>query len=324
MRLVLFGWIVVSILSVHEAAADPHSRDSGKSVEVNRNLGEGQAKQSSAAPKQNEGKQEQAETGLTAAPPAIETVEPVPSAEYNPPCPKGQDDRRSDLCAQWKAADSAADAAWWAKWQTFLSFAGIAGLLYSLHLTRTATRTAVDAYRAEQRPWVQITAIITSDMIAVNDKWRLWINVQLSNIGKGPAIDIDVKSSFLIVTDEEKLEDILRDAFCRFRLNSIKERDEAALQGEIVFPGVESDNPNEWQSKTNRNGKFYIAVLMSVTYRSPTERETDPPFIHQSAKACLIGLQVERGRPTPIDWGRGAEAIGRLATFTFSGASFAD
>lgn len=44
---------------------------------------------------------------------AVENANEAP--EYNPPCENGEDDRRSDLCAQWRAADaarSAANATW--------------------------------------------------------------------------------------------------------------------------------------------------------------------------------------------------------------------
>ena len=58
---------------------------------------------------------------------------------------RNQDNRSSDLCAQWKAADSAFAAAWWAKWQTLLSLVGVIGLLYNLYLTRTATNIALAA-----------------------------------------------------------------------------------------------------------------------------------------------------------------------------------
>lgn len=53
---------------------------------------------------------------------AIERGNEPPS--YNPDCPKGADDRRSDLCAQWKAADAAHEAASWASWTWYLLLVG--------------------------------------------------------------------------------------------------------------------------------------------------------------------------------------------------------
>lgn len=48
------------------------------------------------------------------------------------PCAKGSDDRTSDLCAQWKAADSADMAATWTKWTGL--FTGLSALLGVLTL----------------------------------------------------------------------------------------------------------------------------------------------------------------------------------------------
>jgi len=41
-------------------------------------------------------------------------------------CQPGHEDRQSDLCAQWKAADAAADSAYWTFWTFILSVAGLA------------------------------------------------------------------------------------------------------------------------------------------------------------------------------------------------------
>lgn len=76
---------------------------------------------------------------------ATKTVNPVKPTEYERPCDPSQDRRGSDLCAQWKAADGTVEGAVWAKWQTILSTIGVAGLIYSLHLTRKAVKAATDA-----------------------------------------------------------------------------------------------------------------------------------------------------------------------------------
>lgn len=79
------------------------------------------------------------------APPVRPPVETVPSAKYQPPCRDPKDHDRCDLEAQWKAADAADKSAWWAAIQAWLSLAGIVGLIYSLVLTRRATKVAVEA-----------------------------------------------------------------------------------------------------------------------------------------------------------------------------------
>lgn len=94
--------------------------------------------------------------------PAAPKTDVTPSPD--PGCPDRKDDRHSDLCAQWKAADAAADASWWAMAAFYLGVAGTAGLLLSIHYTRravaaaavanTTAREGIEAEKAAQRPWV--------------------------------------------------------------------------------------------------------------------------------------------------------------------------
>lgn len=73
---------------------------------------------------------------------AVEVIERPKKPE---PCGPNWYGSKDDLCAQWKAADSAAEAATWANWQLWLSGAGIVGLLFSLYYTRKAVLVAEDA-----------------------------------------------------------------------------------------------------------------------------------------------------------------------------------
>ena len=118
---------------------------------IARDLSEDPKPQNTAQGEQPSSNAQQSGSSGAVAPATIEPVKQVESAEYSAPCHKDQDNRNSDLCAQWKAADSAANAAWWAEIQTYLSAAGIIGLLYSLYLTRTATKVAVDATKDADR-----------------------------------------------------------------------------------------------------------------------------------------------------------------------------
>lgn len=78
-------------------------------------------------------------------PRAPQSVDQVESFKYHAPCKSPQDHDQCDLEAQWKAADSAEQAAYWAFWQTILSGAGIVGLLVSLWFTGAAARSASQA-----------------------------------------------------------------------------------------------------------------------------------------------------------------------------------
>ena len=70
------------------------------------------------------------------------------------PCDKGVDNRNSDLCAQWKAADAASRAAFWAMIGTLVASLGTAGLYWQIVLTRRA---------------IQETGRATSEMVRSNE-----------------------------------------------------------------------------------------------------------------------------------------------------------
>jgi hypothetical protein len=106
--------------------------------------------------------EQRANTEVAQPPPApsgLPAVEAVDTAKYKPPCRQPQDHDACDLEAQWKAADAARDAASRGWWQMVFSAFGLAGLLYSLVLTRRATNVAVaatkDADKALPRPTVE-------------------------------------------------------------------------------------------------------------------------------------------------------------------------
>jgi len=89
--------------------------------------------------------------GLSHVPRPIKSVEVRDGAEEKWPCTPGQDNRNSDLCAQWKAADSASDSAWWAMASTILAAVGTAGLFWTLFYTRQALKLASDSARDQDR-----------------------------------------------------------------------------------------------------------------------------------------------------------------------------
>lgn len=67
-------------------------------------------------------------------------------------CAKGIDDRRSDLCAQWKAADAAREAVLWAVWS------GLA-VVVALILTMEANRIARETGKKQTRAYVGIEEV---------------------------------------------------------------------------------------------------------------------------------------------------------------------
>lgn len=88
--------------------------------------------------------QSRAATGKLIVPSMPVTQAPV----LERPCHEGQDNRQSDLCAQWKAADAANKAAWWAAFGTIVAMIGTAGLYWQIVLTRKAVEDTAEATRA--------------------------------------------------------------------------------------------------------------------------------------------------------------------------------
>jgi hypothetical protein len=106
--------------------------------------------------------------------------------EAEKPCPKEQENRNSDLCAQWKAAHAAADAAE-ASWYQFRL--GVGGLIVGF-LTLVAAgvaayfaKKAADYMIAGQRAWLR--AEITPIMISHSEigDIDIWIEITIRNMG---------------------------------------------------------------------------------------------------------------------------------------------
>jgi hypothetical protein len=104
-----------------------------------------QAPRPETQPKQAEVSNQVGKSAQTIPPPPFEPVQPVQRRITERPCEPGQDNRQSELCAQWKAADAATDAAYWA-WASFwLGLAGTVGLIATLYYTRKAVLAAEEA-----------------------------------------------------------------------------------------------------------------------------------------------------------------------------------
>lgn len=123
----------------------------------------------------------------------IELVQPKVN---EPPCGPRQYQAKDDLCAQWKAADSAGDAALWAMVGTMVAAIGTYGLYRQIGLTRQAvedtdraTKAMLEANRiaeAAQRPWVAISAEVVGIQVRENG-YVLFVDVTFENIGQSVA-----------------------------------------------------------------------------------------------------------------------------------------
>ena len=102
------------------------------------------------------------------------------STEKDGGCKKGKDERNSDLCAQWKAADAATDAAEYAWWTLCLSFFGTSLLIWTLWETRNTSRRQLRAYLMVD----DVTATIDGDNFIATLRWL--------NCGLTPAHNVRV------------------------------------------------------------------------------------------------------------------------------------
>lgn len=102
------------------------------------------------------------------------------------PCRVGQEKRSSDLCAQWKAADAAADSAWWAWVAGWTSIIGTVTVFIAIALTYQANAIARDTARRQLRAYVGVSGC-SIDMI--EDGSGFIMQVAIKNSGQTPAYD---------------------------------------------------------------------------------------------------------------------------------------
>lgn len=118
------------------------------------------------------------------------------------PCRDGEDNRNSELCAQWKAAEAASDAAWWAMLGTVVAAAGTLGLYWQIYLTRKAvedTSYATAAMREaneisrsgimwSHRAWIAGCGFkLSSNGTTADGSKRIFIQPRYKNISDTPA-----------------------------------------------------------------------------------------------------------------------------------------
>jgi hypothetical protein len=141
--------------------------------------------------------QEQPQSELSRAADSIRSEisdlkEPV---EADPPCEPGDDNRDSELCAQWKAADAANNAAEYALWTMLLGFVGTMLLVLTFWETR---KTA----RAELRAYVAVDII----RMTLNGRTgQAEVEIRVCNQGQTPAFN-SVWCGNVVISTDEKIE----------------------------------------------------------------------------------------------------------------------
>jgi len=127
-----------------------------------------------------------------------ERAETAKAPKETGPCGPRQYGGNADLCAQWKAADAAADSAWWAWAGGILGIASLFGVIIAIGLTFWSNWIARDTARRQLRPYVSI------DPKGIHSRDEQGMEVAcllLHNAGQTPAYDICVHCWFTLEED---------------------------------------------------------------------------------------------------------------------------
>lgn len=249
-------------------------------------------------PKESGGGQQQQEThGASEQPPTPSSgsiVEPDGTPDLEKPCDPGKDNRNSDLCAQWKAADAAERGAYWTQGAFWVGFVGLMLGLGTLGAAVAAARYAkaaadhteagvneanraasaaeaavaeatkantitASAYITEQRPWIEVDLEVTH--IAFKDTGlEVRTRVKLSNRGKTPAIHVQARQHFDVL--DRPYEGVMRRQV--FRLSKIDKGniDPLAATYRALLPGKTDcdDMLTVWHGKP-RQGQWMDGTI---------------------------------------------------------------
>lgn len=135
---------------------------------------------------------------------ALPTVKPEDNS-LNRPCQPGADERTSDLCAQWKAADAAYDAAWWAKFSGWFGGLGLVLTLGAVGVALHSNAIAQDTARRQLRAYIGVDAASILSMKAGEDGANRAIRVSIKNFGQTPALLEEATLSLVFKSDLSSL-----------------------------------------------------------------------------------------------------------------------
>ncbi len=121
------------------------------------------------------------------------------------PCGPRQYGSHADLCAQWKAADAAADSAWWAWAAGVLGIISLAGVFIAIGLTAHSNWIARDTARRQLRAYVTVTDV----QFRPTPENAVRASVNFKNSGTTPATDLTVHLTIHVMRWDEYVDDPL-------------------------------------------------------------------------------------------------------------------
>jgi hypothetical protein len=197
-------------------------------------------------------------------------------------CKAGEDNRSSDLCAQWKAADAAKDAAWWTFFAAITTAVGvIIGFLTlfaagfaawyakkAANETEKGARAALDAVaatnlaneiaRETSRAWVFCTEIKFDKPLAIVNhpelglRYEIISTVMLKNNGAALAKNVLLKVDlvYMLTTEiDPAWESLPNRAKEQFEIYT-----QSGRQGNVIAPNSELGLRNGWGGKIENQG----------------------------------------------------------------------
>lgn len=197
------------------------------------------------------------------------------------PCSPGDDRRYSDLCAQWKAADAAADSAWWA-WASAL------GVGAALSLTIWTNSIMRDTARRQLRAYLVTAGIgIEWRTLASTGERHLSLRAQLINSGQTPAHS----AKFIVGYSLGKMPDFLS--------NELNESDNSQT---VVGANLNIDTPDIWLDESLVIQAFKEPVPLyfygTVSYRDIFNRKYITQFLWQITFSKTRDAEV----PDAVRW----------------------
>lgn len=209
-------------------------------------------------------------------------------------CPREHEERQSDLCAQWKAADAAAEAAVASQRQVWIGGVGLVlGLLtlvaaafaaYFAKRAATATEDTVAIARdtalaaiSVQRPWLRLEVFLADHKFDNPDCFSfregtasIIFNIRAKNLGGRPATNVQYFTSFCAFdthAEAREFDSVYDEALAQFR-------DDPWDGGYTVFPdetdehnwGVIITNFNELVSAEPPRAVKFVRFLVAVKY----------------------------------------------------------
>ena len=185
------------------------------------------------------------------------------SAPESQPCKPGDDKRDSDLCAQWKAADAAANAAWWASAATWVS--GVSGffVVIALFLAFQSNRIARETARAQLRPYVHADGVGWELRVDGGETF-LDLKVQFRNAGQTPAKDVRMGAFAYFTKPDDPPPNV------KMMLDVSTEKQPLGPASCVSVPvagsPIESDANEVWA------GKKKLFIVGIATYQDPFSR----------------------------------------------------